>query len=157
MAEKATVKIGINGFGRIGRQVLRISHNNPAIEVVAINDLGSAEQMAFLLKHDSNYRNFDAVVEHKGENIVVDGREIAVFTERDPAKLEWAKFGADIVIESTGVFRSAESPKGGQMDHIKAGAKMVILTVPAKDKIQTVVLGVNEGDISDSIDAYSNA
>ena len=140
MTERTAVKVGINGFGRIGRQVFRIAHNNPAIEIVAINDLGSAEQMAFLLQHDSNYRAFDAEVTTNGKNIVVDGREIAVFTERDPAKLEWAKYGADIVIESTGVFRD----RAKAALHMTGGAKKVLISAPGKNSDCTIVMGVNE-------------
>ena len=151
------MKIAINGFGRIGRNVFKIALERDGIEVVAINDLTDPKTLAHLLKYDSTFGVYSKSVSVKEDAIVVDGKEIKIYAERNPANLPWASLGVDVAVESTGVFRAAESEKGGYMDHIKAGAKKVILTVPAKDSIQTVVLGVNEEEIKDSIDAYSNA
>lgn len=136
-----SLKVGINGFGRIGREVFRVNLEKNYFEVVGINDLADAKTMAHLLKYDSNYGTLKQTVEPKGENIVVDGKEYKVFTEKDPEKLPWKDLGVDIVIESTGFFASKE----GAEKHIKAGAKKVIITAPAKDEIDfTVVLGVND-------------
>ncbi len=152
------MKIAINGFGRIGRNVFKLALEDKAIEIVGINDLTSPKTLAHLLKYDSIYGVYNKSVEAKDDAIVVDGKEIKVFAMRNPAELPWKDLGVDIVIESTGVFTLAESPKGGYKDHIKAGAKKVILTVPAKDKIdQTVVLGVNDDELDLSLEAYSNA
>ncbi len=151
------MKIAINGFGRIGRNVFKIAMERDGVEIVAINDLTDPKTLAHLLKYDSTFGVYGKSVEAKEGAIVVDGKEIKILAERNPANLPWASLGVDVAIESTGVFRSATSDKGGYMDHIKAGAKKVILTVPAKDDIQTVVLGVNEEAISADIDAYSNA
>ncbi len=152
------MKIAINGFGRIGRNVFKLALEDKAIEIVGINDLTSPKTLAHLLKYDSIYGVYNKSVEAKDDAIVVDGKEIKVFAMRNPAELPWKERGVDIVIESTGVFTLAESPKGGYKDHIKAGAKKVILTVPAKDKIdQTVVLGVNDDELDLSLEAYSNA
>ncbi len=151
------MKIAINGFGRIGRNVFKIAFDRPGVEIVGINDLTNPKTLAHLLKYDSTFGVYGKSVSAKDDAIVVDGKEIKIFAERNPASLPWGSLGVDVVVESTGVFRAAESPKGGYMDHIKAGAKKVILTVPAKDDIQTVVLGVNEDKISPSINAYSNA
>ncbi|HAK47191.1 MAG TPA: type I glyceraldehyde-3-phosphate dehydrogenase, partial [Spirochaeta sp.] len=151
------MKIAINGFGRIGRNVFKIALDRDGIDVVGINDLTDPKTLAHLLKYDSTFGVYKKSVSVKEDAIVVDGKEIKIYAERNPANLPWASLGVDVAVESTGVFRVAEGPKGGYMDHIKAGAKKVILSVPAKDKIQTVVLGVNEDAIVDSINAYSNA
>ncbi len=137
-----TVKIGINGFGRIGRQVFKAINDNygDSLEVVAINDLFSADTNAPLLKYDSNYGKFDGTIEVVDGNLVVDGKEVKVFAERNPADLPWGELGVDIVIESTGVFRTGE--KAGL--HLQAGAKKVIISAPAKGEDLTVVLGVND-------------
>jgi glyceraldehyde 3-phosphate dehydrogenase len=137
-----TVKIGINGFGRIGRQVLKaIGEYYPeTIEVVAVNDLFDAETNAQLLKYDSNYGRFPGQVEVKEGNLIVNGQEIKVFAERDPAELPWDELGVSIVVESTGVFREASKAAW----HIEAGAKKVIISAPAKNEDITIVLGVNE-------------
>ncbi|HEY77244.1 MAG TPA: type I glyceraldehyde-3-phosphate dehydrogenase [Thermoflexia bacterium] len=139
------VRIGINGFGRIGRQAFKAirDHYGDELEVVAANDLGSLEMMAHLLKYDSNYGRFDGTVEVRNGNLVVDGREIRFFAERDPANLPWGDLGVDIVIEATGVFRDGRKAAA----HIQAGAKKVIITAPAKPAESvdlTVVLGVND-------------
>lgn len=150
------MKIAINGFGRIGRNVFKIALDR-GIDVVGINDLTDPKTLATLLKYDSTFGVYNRKVEAAEGAILVDGKEIKIFAERSPKNLPWGQLGVDVAIESTGVFRSAESEKGGYLDHIKAGAKKVILTVPAKDDIQTVVCGVNEETICKSIDAYSNA
>lgn len=152
------MKIAINGFGRIGRNVFKIAMERSNIEIVALNDLTDAKTLAHLLKYDSTFGVYNKSVEVKGDAIVVDGREIKILAERDPKALPWGDMGVDVVVESTGVFRSAEGPRGGYKDHIKAGAKKVILTVPAKDTIdQTIVLGVNDDDLDLSNEAFSNA
>ena len=137
-----TVRIGINGFGRIGRQVLKaMGERLPAdIEVVAINDLMDAETNAHLLKYDSTYGKFPGTVEVKGQNLVVNGREITVLSERNPAELPWGEMGVDIVLESTGIFRD----RAGASKHLEAGAKKVIISAPAKGEDLTIVLGVNQ-------------
>lgn len=151
------MKLAINGFGRIGRNVFKIALERPDVEIVGINDLTDPETITHLLKYDSVYGVYSRKVESREHSIVVDGREINIYATRNPAELPWGSLGVDVAVESTGIFRAATSDKGGYMDHIKAGAKKVILTVPAKDAIETVVLGVNEHKISPSIHAYSNA
>lgn len=152
------MKIAINGFGRIGRNAFKIAFDRDNIEVVALNDLTDPKTLAHLLKYDSTYGVYDKEVKATDDSIIVDGKEIKIFAVKNPAELPWGKLGVDVVIESTGVFSTAEGPRGGYKDHIKAGAKKVILTVPAKDKIdQTIVLGVNDADIDGNNTAYSNA
>lgn len=152
------MKIAINGFGRIGRNVFKVAFADKNIEIVGINDLTSPKTLAHLLKYDSNYGVYDKTVEVGDNAIIVDGKTIPVFALRNPAELPWKELGVDVAIESTGVFTVAEGPKGGYKDHIKAGAKKVILTVPAKDKIeQTVVCGVNDDQLDLSLEAFSNA
>ncbi|HHU88255.1 MAG: type I glyceraldehyde-3-phosphate dehydrogenase [Sphaerochaetaceae bacterium] len=152
------MKIAINGFGRIGRNVFKIAFEDKSIDIVGINDLTDPKTLAHLLKYDSTYGVYNKSVTVKDDAIVVDGKEIKIFAVRNPAELPWKELGVDIAIESTGVFTLAESPKGGYKDHIKAGAKKVILTVPAKDKIdQTVVLGVNDSELNLKLEAFSNA
>ncbi len=144
-------KVGINGFGRIGRQVLKaIMERYPGkLEVVAINDLFDAKTNAHLFKYDSNYGIFDGTVEVAGTDLVINGKTIKVFAEKDPAKLPWKDLGVEIVVESTGIFTDAkgdpEKGKPGANVHILAGgAKKVIISAPAKNEDLTVVLGVNE-------------
>jgi glyceraldehyde 3-phosphate dehydrogenase len=152
------MKIAINGFGRIGRNVFKIAFEDKDIEIVGINDLTDPKTLAHLLKYDSTYGVYSKSVEVTDNAIVVDGKNIPVFAVRSPSELPWKELGVDVAIESTGVFSVAEGPKGGYKDHIKAGAKKVILTVPAKDQIdQTVVCGVNDDVIDHSLVAYSNA
>ncbi len=152
------MKIAINGFGRIGRNVFKIAFEDKDIEIVGINDLTDPKTLAHLLKYDSTYGVYPKSVEVAENAIVVDGKNIPVFAVRSPSELPWKELGVDVAIESTGVFAVAEGPKGGYKDHIKAGAKKVILTVPAKDQIdQTIVCGVNDDDIDYSLLAYSNA
>ncbi|ADO76748.1 type I glyceraldehyde-3-phosphate dehydrogenase [Halanaerobium praevalens] len=149
-------KVAINGFGRIGRGYLRlVEERGEDIEIVAINDLVNVENLAYLLKYDSVHGRFDGTVEIKGDDaLVVNGKEIKVTAVKDPADLPWAENNIDVVIESTGVFRHKEQ----LMKHIEAGAKKVILTVPAKDEIDsTIVLGVNDDDLSEDDLIVSNA
>lgn len=136
------VKVGINGFGRIGRIVYRAALENPAIDVVAVNDLADAKTNAHLLKYDSVHGTFRGSVEAKDGEIVVNGKSVKVLSEKDPAAIPWGDLGVDIVIESTGVFTNAEKAAG----HLKGGAKKVIITAPAKGEDITIVMGVNEGD-----------
>ncbi len=147
----AKVKVGINGFGRIGRLVFKtiVERHPDALEVVAVNDLFDAKQNAHLLKYDSTYGIWNKKVEVSGNDLVVEGKTVKVFAEKDPNNLKWAELGVDIVIESTGVFTDAigdpAKNKPGANVHIqKGGAKKVIITAPAKNEDLTVVLGVNE-------------
>jgi glyceraldehyde 3-phosphate dehydrogenase len=134
------VRVGVNGFGRIGRVFFRAALEEREIEVVAVNDLADAKTLAHLLKYDSVHGTLRAEVMAKGEAIFVDGREVRVCSVKDPAKLPWADMGVDIVVESTGIFRD----RGTSSKHLQAGAKKVVITAPAKDPDVTVVLGVNE-------------
>lgn len=145
-----TVKVGINGFGRIGRQVLKAikERAGDTLEVVAINDLFDAETNAHLFKYDSNYGRYPGTVEVQDGNLVIDGKTIKVLAERDPGNLPWKDLGVDIVIESTGVFRDTKKDPGPQSHIEKGGAKKVIISAPAKNEDLTVVLGVN-GDLYD--------
>ena len=139
-----TTRVGINGFGRIGRQSLKaLIERAPDVEVVAVNDLVDTELNALLFKHDSTYGAYPGTVSHTDDALVIDGREIKVLKEKDPATLPWGDLGVDIVLESTGLFTSAD--KAGA--HIDAGAKKVIISAPAKGEDITIVLGVNEGDV----------
>ena len=150
------VKIAINGFGRIGRISFRNIQSKNNLEVVAINDLTDAQTLAHLLKYDSVHGRFNGEVYAEGEFLVVNGKKIRVFAEKDPENLPWGELGIDIVIESTGIFRNKE--KMGK--HIKAGAKKVILTVPAdkaEDVDATVVLGVNDNILTKEMTCISNA
>jgi glyceraldehyde 3-phosphate dehydrogenase len=145
-----TVKVGINGFGRIGRQVLKAikERAGDTLEVVAINDLFDAETNAHLFKYDSNYGRYPGTVEVQGSDLVIDGKTIKVFAERDPGALPWKDLGADIVIESTGIFRDTKKDPGPQSHIQRGGAKKVIISAPAKNEDLTIVLGVN-GDLYD--------
>ncbi|MBN1304453.1 MAG: type I glyceraldehyde-3-phosphate dehydrogenase [Anaerolineales bacterium] len=137
-----TVKVGINGFGRIGRQVLKAiqDFHSDTLEVVAFNDLGDLKTMAHLLKYDSNYGRFDGTVEVTDDGLVVNGKKVKSISERDPGNLPWADLGVDIVVESTGFFRKRDEAA----KHLDSGAKKVIISAPAKNEDLTVVLGVNE-------------
>lgn len=137
------MKVGINGFGRIGRLVFRVLEAR-GIEVVAINDLTDNKTLATLLKYDSTAGKFDGTVEHDDEYLTVNGKKIHALAERDPEQIKWGEMGADIIIESTGVFTSRE----GASKHLSSGAKKVIITAPAKNEDVSLVLGVNE-DIYD--------
>ena len=148
------IKVGINGFGRIGRLVFRRSLDLGGVEFVGINDLTDAKTLAHLLKYDSVHGRFKGEVSVDGDSIVVNGNKIKITAEKDPANLNWGELGVDVVIESTGVFRTKELC----MKHIEAGAKKVILTVPAKGEIDaTVVLGVNEEVLTGEEKVLSNA
>ena len=136
-----TVRVGINGFGRIGRQSLKaILERAPSVEVVAVNDLVETSMNALLFKHDSTYGAYPGTVDHTDDALIIDGREIRVLKERDPATLPWGDLGVDIVLESTGIFTDAEKARA----HITAGAKKVIISAPAKGEDITIVLGVND-------------
>ncbi len=141
-----TTRIGINGFGRIGRQVLKaiLERHADSLEVVAINDLYPAETNAHLFKYDSNYGVFPGEVDVVDGDLVVDGQRIKVFAERDPGALPWADLGVEVVIESTGVFRDAATDPGARSHIEKGGAKKVIISAPGKNVDLTVVLGVND-------------
>ncbi len=153
----ANVKVAINGFGRIGRNVFKIALERSNIDVVGINDITSNNVLAHLLKYDSAQGKFPGEVSYDDNGLIVNGKKIKVSAERNPANIPWAET-PDVVIESTGVFRSKESEKGGYGDHLKNGAKKVILTVPAKDKIDNmIVLGVNDDAIKPEDQCVSNA
>lgn len=149
-------KVAINGFGRIGRMSFRELCTRKSVEVVAINDLTSADTLAYLLKYDSVHGRFDGEVVADGDYLVINGKRIRVYAEKDPANLPWKELGVDIVIESTGLFKNREK----MMKHINAGAKKVVLTVPAdkkEDVDATVVLGVNDHILNKDIQLVSNA
>lgn len=148
------VKVGINGFGRIGRMVLRVALKQGGIEIVGINDITDAKTLAHLLKYDSTQGKFDGTVEAKENSIVVNGKEIPITAIKTPADLPWKDYGVEVVIESTGVFRK----KAQCLDHVKAGAKKVLLTVPPKDEIDNmIVLGVNDEALKAEDVVVSNA
>lgn len=135
-----TIRVAINGFGRIGRLVYRILHRNPNVEIVAINDLVPADNLAYLLTHDTVHKRFEGKVKAVDGAIVVDEKTTLTLAEKDPAKLPWGKLNVDIVIESTGLFTSKEEAE----KHLQAGAKRVIISAPAKGDIPTFVMGVNQ-------------
>jgi len=135
------VRVGINGFGRIGRQSLKaLIERTPDVEVVAVNDLVDTSMNALLFKHDSTYGAYPGTVDHTDDALIIDGREVKVLKEKDPAALPWGDLGVDIVLESTGLFTDAEKARA----HINGGAKKVIISAPAKGEDITIVLGVNE-------------
>jgi glyceraldehyde 3-phosphate dehydrogenase len=136
------IKIGINGFGRIGRTFLRIASARKDFDIVAINDLTDAKTLAHLLKYDSTHGTFAADVREKDGAIAVDGKEIRILSTKDPASLPWGDLGVQVVVEGTGLFRDKEKAS----KHLQAGAKKVIITAPAKSPDTTIVMGVNEGD-----------
>jgi glyceraldehyde 3-phosphate dehydrogenase len=147
------MKIGINGFGRIGRLVFRAAINNPKVEIVGINDLIDVDYMAYMLKYDSTHGVFKGEIAIEGGNLVVNGKTIRVTAERDPANLKWDAVGAEYVVESTGLFLTLESAGA----HIKAGAKRVIMSAPAKDDTPTFVMGVNQEKYTADMTIVSNA
>jgi glyceraldehyde 3-phosphate dehydrogenase len=154
MAPAKKTRIGINGFGRIGRSVFRILSERDDLEVVAINDLYENEQLAYLLKYDSLMRVFPKEVTYDEDSMTVDGKRIEMTAERDPSQIPWGRFGADIVIESTGVHTKKEA----LAKHLAGGAKKVILTVPASDEIDaTIVVGVNDDTLKPEHRIVSNA
>ncbi len=149
-----SIRVAINGLGRIGRHVLRYALNNPGITVVAVNDIVPSDNLAYLLKYDSTHGRFDANIKAENENLNVDGHKILVFGERDPSKLPWKELNVDFVVESTGLFTKKEDAE----KHIQAGAKRVIITAPAKGDIPTFVVGVNHTLYNPSTDSIvSNA
>ncbi|MCI0581588.1 MAG: type I glyceraldehyde-3-phosphate dehydrogenase [Chloroflexi bacterium] len=136
-----SVRVGINGFGRIGRQSLKaIIERAPDVEVVAVNDLVETSLNALLFKHDSTYGAFAGSVEHTDDSLIIDGREIKVLKEKDPAALPWGDLGVEVVLESTGIFTTAEKAQA----HLDAGARKVVISAPAKGEDITIVLGVND-------------
>ena len=141
-------RIGINGFGRIGRQVVRatLERQSEKLQVAAVNDLTDAETNAYLFKYDTNYGTFPGDVEARNGGLVINGNDVTVFSERDPAKIPWAEVGVDLVVESTGIFTDADKASA----HIQAGAKKVIISAPAKGEDLTVVLGVNDASYDPS-------
>jgi len=154
-----STKVAINGFGRIGRAVARIIiEKDGDLDLVAINDLTDAKSLAHLFKYDTVMGKWGGTVEAKKDELVINGKSIKVLAVRNPAELPWKDMGVKVVMESTGIFRKAESPKGGYADHIKAGASKVMLSVPAKDDIDaTIVLGVNDEMLTSEVNCVSNA
>jgi glyceraldehyde 3-phosphate dehydrogenase len=155
--ETKTIKVGINGFGRIGRAFLKVAWDRPEIEIMAVNDLGDVVNLAYLLKHDTVYRNWDHVIKTEGQNIVIDDKKIKVLTEKDPASLPWKELEIDVVVESTGFFTTYDKANA----HLKAGAKKVVISAPEKGgdgsvKGETILLGVNEEKFG-TCDLTSNA
>jgi len=151
------IKVAINGFGRIGRNVFKIALERDNIEIVGINDLTDTKTLAHLLKYDSTQGRFNGTVEHDENGIIVNGKKIVISAERSPINIPWSQT-PDVVIESTGIFVTKESPRGGYGDHLKNGAKKVILTVPAKDQIDNmIVLGVNDETLKAEDICVSNA
>ena len=145
-------KIGINGFGRIGRLVFRAAMNNPRAQVVGINDLFDAEYLAYMLKYDSTQGAFKGTIKVEGNNLIVNGQKIRVTSEKDPVNLKWNEVGAEYVVESTGLFTTKESVQG----HLKAGAKKVIISAPSADA-PMFVMGVNQDAYTPDMDVVSNA
>lgn len=151
------IKVGINGFGRIGRAFLKVAWDRPEIEIVAVNDLGSVENMAYLLKHDTVYREWKHEIKAVGQEIDIDGIKVKVLAEKEPSKLPWKDLGVDVVVESTGLFVTFDKAKA----HIDAGAKKVVISAPAKEGDgsvmgETILLGVNEEKFG-TCDVTSNA
>lgn len=151
------IKVGINGFGRIGRAFLKIAWDRPEIEVVAINDLGDVANMAYLLKHDTVYREWGHDIKTEGQQIIIDGKKVKVLAEKEPSLLPWKDLGVDVVVESTGFFASYDKASA----HIKAGARKVVISAPVKDERggaggETILLGVNEEKFG-TCDITSNA
>ena len=146
-------KVAINGFGRIGRLAFKIMLENPNMDIVALNDLTDTKTLAHLLKYDSVHGRFPGTVEADEDGIIVNGKKIKIFAEREPAKLPWAELGVEVVLESTGRFVDAEGAGG----HLTAGAKKVVISAPAKGDIVTVVLGVNDDILTGNETILSNA
>jgi len=148
-----STKIAINGFGRIGRLTFRNIIESDTVEIVAINDLTAVDMLAHLLKYDSAHGRFNGTVAHTENSLIVNGKEITVYAQRDPETLPWGEIGVEVVVESTGFFTNAE----GMGKHITAGAKKVVLSAPAKGDIKTIVLGVNDDQLTDADTMVSNA
>src|SRR6186713_118539 len=146
-------KVGINGFGRIGRLAFRAAINRKDIEIVGINDLVDPDYMAYMLKFDSTHGKFDGTVEVKDGHLIVNGKKIRVTAEKDPANLKWSEVGAEVIIESTGLFLTIETAQ----KHIDAGAKKVVMSAPAKDDTPTFVMGVNHKELKPEQTIVSNA
>ena len=154
------IKVGINGFGRIGRAFLKVAWERPEIEIVAVNDLGSVENMAYLLKYDTVYREWKHEIKAEGQEIIIDGKKVKVLAEKEPSKLPWKDMGVDVAVESTGLFVTYDKAKA----HLDAGAKKVVISAPAKEGNgsptsilgETILLGVNE-DKFGTCDITSNA
>ena len=147
------IKIGINGFGRIGRLVFRVAEKNKNIEVVGINDLIDAEYMSYMLRYDSTHGKFKGSVEAKGNNLIVNGNKIRITNEKNPSKLKWSDIEAEYIVESTGLFLTKDSAKG----HIESGAKKVIMSAPSKDDTPMFVMGVNNETYTNDMNFVSNA
>ena len=147
------IKIGINGFGRIGRLVFRAAAGRSNVQIVGINDLIDVDYMAYMLKYDSTHGQFDGEVAVKDGQLVVNGNTIRVTSEKDPANLNWSAIGAEYVVESTGLFLTKEKAQG----HIAAGAKKVIMSAPSKDDTPMFVMGVNNASYTNDMDFVSNA
>ncbi len=151
------IKLAINGFGRIGRMVFRIALEKGTFDIVGLNDLTDTKTLAHLLKYDSTQGKFDGTVDYTDNALIVNGTEVKVSAETNPINIQWGET-PDVVVESTGIFRVKEGAKGGYGDHLKNGAKKVILTVPAKDEIDNmIVLGVNDDDLKETDQTVSNA
>ena len=148
-----SIKVGINGFGRIGRMVFRASLNHPEIEIVGINDLCPADYLAYMLKYDTMHGQCPAEISHTENAIIVNGKEIPISAERSPADLPWAKLGAEYVVESTGLFLTQEKAQG----HLDAGAKKVVMSAPSKDDTPMFVCGVNLDKYTTDMNFVSNA
>ena len=148
-----SIKVGINGFGRIGRMVFRASINHPEIEIVGINDLCPADYLAYMLKYDTLHGQFQGTVESTENSIIVNGHEIPISAERNPADLPWGKLGAEYVVESTGLFLTQEKAAG----HLAAGAKKVVMSAPSKDATPMFVCGVNLDKYTTDMNFVSNA
>jgi glyceraldehyde 3-phosphate dehydrogenase len=149
-----TTRIGINGFGRVGRTFARIALGRPDLEVVAVNDITDARTMAHLLEFDSTFGRLDRTVKYTADSMIIDGIPVPVLSERDPASIDWSRYAADVVIESTGKFRVRE----GAALHLKGGARKVLISAPGKGVDLTVVMGVNDGAYDPELhDVISNA
>jgi glyceraldehyde 3-phosphate dehydrogenase len=149
----STIKVGINGFGRIGGLVFNAMLERENIEIVGINDLINAEYMAYMMKYDSVHGRFNGEVRVEGNNLVVNGKTIRISAERDPNNLKWNEVGADYIVESTGLFLSSDTANA----HLNAGAKKVILSAPSKDDTPMFVMGVNHKELTDDVKIFSNA
>ena len=147
------IKVGINGFGRIGRLVFRAAVNNPEIEIVGINDLITPDYMAYMLKYDTIHGRFEGTVDYTENSLIVNGKSIRVTAEKDPANLKWNEVGAEYVVESTGLFLTKEKAAG----HISAGAKHVVMSAPSKDDTPMFVMGVNNESYTSDMQFVSNA
>ncbi len=149
----STIKVGINGFGRIGGLVFSAMLERENIEIVGINDLINAEYMAYMMKYDSVHGKFDGEIKVEGNNLVVNGKTIRITSERDPNNLKWNEVGADYIVESTGLFLSKDTANA----HLNAGAKKVVLSAPSKDDTPMYVMGVNHKTLTDDVKIFSNA